>query len=178
MAAALSTSTIETIGGGARLRLVGFVRTLRDNAFRVGLAETRDALRILGSPAAASPTSLKPALRALFAATHSDWTRFDEIFDAYWLGTGMRSTRLIVGQGQKREVTKLLTEPGAAGQGAGLADQLRRADDADASGSSRREGASREETLRKTIWRISLIPMRSTRRTRLPAVSPARCERG
>ena len=58
-------------------------RTLRDNGFKVGLAETRDALAILASPAATRPSSLKPALRALFCATHSDWERFDEIFDAY-----------------------------------------------------------------------------------------------
>ena len=29
---------------GARRRLAGFARTLRDNGFHVGLAETRDAL--------------------------------------------------------------------------------------------------------------------------------------
>ena len=53
---------------------------LRDNGFKVGLAETRDALAILASPAAARPSSLKPALRALFCATRSDWEKFDEIF--------------------------------------------------------------------------------------------------
>ena len=37
---------------GAGRRLAGFVRTLRDNGFRVGLAETGDALVILSSPAA------------------------------------------------------------------------------------------------------------------------------
>jgi len=41
-----------TIGLGLRRRLVGFVRTLRDNGFHVGLAEGRDALRVLASPAA------------------------------------------------------------------------------------------------------------------------------
>ena len=41
---------------------------------------------MLASPAALRPASLKPALRALFCATHSDWERFDEIFDAYWRG--------------------------------------------------------------------------------------------
>jgi uncharacterized protein with von Willebrand factor type A (vWA) domain len=80
----------ETIGASMRRRLAGFARTLRDNGFAVGLAETRDALSILASPAAAQPQLLQPALRALFCATRSDWERFDEIFAAYWLGRGVR----------------------------------------------------------------------------------------
>ncbi len=35
---------------GARRRLAGFARTLRDNGFQVGLAETSDALAVLASP--------------------------------------------------------------------------------------------------------------------------------
>ena len=37
------------IGAATRRRLAGFVRTLRDNGFAVGLAETRDALSVLAS---------------------------------------------------------------------------------------------------------------------------------
>jgi len=79
-----------TIGAKMRRRLAGFARTLRDNGFAVGLAETRDALAILASPAALQPALLRPALRALFCATRSDWERFDEVFAAYWQGRGVR----------------------------------------------------------------------------------------
>ena len=79
-------------GGSPALRA-----RLRDNGFKVGLAETSDALAILTSPAALRPTSLKPALRALFCATHSDWERFDEIFDAFWRGEGMRQRQVLSG---------------------------------------------------------------------------------
>src|SRR5580700_3463967 len=82
---------------GTRRRLAGFARTLRDNGYRVGLAETGDAVAVLASPAALRSTSLKPALRALFCATHSDWERFDEIFDAYWRGEGMRQRHVLSG---------------------------------------------------------------------------------
>src|SRR5215472_18274660 len=81
----------------ARRQLAGFARTLRDNGFRVGLAETRDALQVLTSPAALHPTSLKPAFRALLCTTHSDWERFDEIFDAFWLGRDMRQRQVLTG---------------------------------------------------------------------------------
>src|SRR3984893_9459561 len=82
---------------GTRRRLAGFARTLRDNGFRVGLAETRDALQVLASPAPLRPASLKPALRSLFCATHSDWERFDEIFDAFWRGRDMRQRQVLSG---------------------------------------------------------------------------------
>ena len=72
-------------------RIAEFARLLRQNGFRVGLGETRDALVILGSPASATPASLQSALRALFCATHSDWEKFDEIFRAFWQGRDMRS---------------------------------------------------------------------------------------
>ncbi|HTO83990.1 MAG TPA: VWA domain-containing protein [Methylomirabilota bacterium] len=87
----------ESIGVTLRRRLAGFVRTLRDNGFAIGLAETRDALQILASPAAAHPEQLEPAFRALFCATRADWERFGEIFAAYWLGRGMRRVRPAAG---------------------------------------------------------------------------------
>jgi uncharacterized protein with von Willebrand factor type A (vWA) domain len=85
--------TAGTIGAALRLRLAGFVRTLRANGFTVGLAETRDALDILASPAAVRPALLRPALRALFCAARADWERFDDIFAAYWQGRGQPRPR-------------------------------------------------------------------------------------
>src|SRR4029077_20832985 len=87
----------DPLAAPMRHRLAGFARTLRSHGFRVGLAETSDALAVLASPAALRPASLKPALRALFCATRSDWERFDEIFDAYWRGEGMRQRQILSG---------------------------------------------------------------------------------
>ena len=100
-----------TIAAPMRRRLAGFARTLRDNGFKVGLAETGDALAILTSPAAVQPGSLKPALRALFCATHSDWERFDEIFDAFWRGEGMRARQILSGApGANKAAARKLAE--------------------------------------------------------------------
>jgi uncharacterized protein len=87
----------ESLSAPARRRLASFGTTLRDNGFHIGLAEIRDALAILTSPAAIQPALLKPALRALFCATHSDWERFDEIFDAFWFGRNMRQRQVLSG---------------------------------------------------------------------------------
>jgi uncharacterized protein with von Willebrand factor type A (vWA) domain len=148
----------SAIGAPARRRLAGFARTLRDNGFRVGLAETGDALVVLASPAALKPTSLKPALRALFCATHSDWERFDEIFDAYWRGEGMRQRQVLSGAaGPQQGRARRLAEAHVPQEALGHPDRLERRPDGDdesaAQGRGRREGASRAEVLSTTDLR-------------------------
>ena len=146
--------SVESIGAGARRRLAGFARTLRDNGFKVGLAETRDALAILQSPAGARRSSLKPALRALFAATRSDWERFDEVFDAYWSGTGMRRKATLSGEPAASAAPLRRLGQAAASSPHGLPDHVERRAHADgddaADPGGRREGASRAENLSTT----------------------------
>ncbi len=154
----------EPVGAPARRRLAGFARTLRDNGFKVGLAETGDALAILTSPAAGRASSLKPALRALFCATHSDWERFDEIFDAFWQGRDMRQRHVLKGSpGQNAASTpRRLAEAHVPKDALGLPDRVERRNDADgesaADGRGRREGASRVESLAATDLRHIVDP--------------------
>ncbi|HEY7663966.1 MAG TPA: VWA domain-containing protein [Xanthobacteraceae bacterium] len=143
---------IEGIGPRARTRLAGFARTLRDNGFKIGLAETRDALAVLASPAATRRTALKPALRSLFAGTRSDWERFDEIFDAYWSGRGMRRMQVVSGVPPVGSSASPRTRIGASGQPpSSVADRAERSagggDEGAAGSSARHEGASRAENL-------------------------------
>jgi uncharacterized protein with von Willebrand factor type A (vWA) domain len=147
--AAISTSE-ESIGAPARRRLAGFARTLRDNGFKVGLAETRDALAILTLPGAARPSSLKPALRSLFCATHSDWERFDEIFDAFWQRRGLRQARALAGAATESRVPpRRLAQAGSPMGTPGLPGHVERHNDGHGTGDGRgkREGASRFENL-------------------------------
>jgi uncharacterized protein with von Willebrand factor type A (vWA) domain len=120
---------------------------LRDNGFQVGLAETRDALAILASPAAVRPSLLKPALRALFCATRSDWERFDEIF-----GTPTES----------RTSLRRLAEAREQPQSAGLPDHAEHRSgavaDNRAAGHYRRQGASQAESLEATDLRHIVDP--------------------
>src|ERR1700730_18592426 len=97
MAIAALAKSSEDVGGLTRRRGAAFASTLRDNGFKVGIAETVDALAILTLSLAERPSSLKPALRTLFCATHSDWERFDKIFDAFWLAHGVRRARVLEG---------------------------------------------------------------------------------
>jgi uncharacterized protein with von Willebrand factor type A (vWA) domain len=159
-AAAISTSE-ESIGAPTRRRLAGFARTLRDNGFKVGLAETRDALAILALPAAARPSSLKPALRALFCATHSDWERFDEIFDAFWQRRGLRRARTLSGAAAESRVPpRRRAEAGSPMGTPGLPGHVERHRDGHGTcdGRGKREGASRFENLAGVDLRHMLDP--------------------
>ena len=154
----------EGVGTGTRRQLAGFSRTLRDNGFRVGLAETRDALSILSSPVAVRPSALKPALRALFCATRSDWERFDEIFDAYWKGRGMRRVRTLSGTPTESRISlRRLAEAGKQQESTGLPDHAERrggsGGDHPAAGRHRREGASRAESLETADLRHIVDPV-------------------
>jgi uncharacterized protein len=151
----------EIFGLPTRRRLAGFARTLRDNGFRIGLAETGDALAILGSPAALQPASLKPALRSLFCATHSDWERFDEIFEAFWLGRDMRQRQVVSGGASARRApARRLAQPPVPHDALGLPDRVERHRDGEAAaaGSGRNEGASRAENLAATDLRHVVDP--------------------
>jgi uncharacterized protein len=150
-AAAISEANVG-IGEAMRQKLTDFARTLRDNGFKVGLAETRDALAVLASAAAERSSSLKPALRALFCATHSDWERFDEIFEAFWLARGMRQRTMLSGAPRDGGApARKLAAARAPQERAGLPDhvQRRNGDDGETAGDGRgrREGASRAEAL-------------------------------
>jgi uncharacterized protein with von Willebrand factor type A (vWA) domain len=150
------------LGKALREKLAGFVRTLRANGFATGLAESTDALAILASPLALRPSRLKPALRALFCATRSDWARFDQIFDAHWLGRGRARTRIVAsGATQDRAGQQRLLEGGPPDQARGLPDRIaRRAADGDAASAGRgeHEGASGTERLGTTDMRHVVEP--------------------
>ncbi len=78
-------------------KVAAFAALARDNGFAVGLAESRDALAVLASPAGRRPALLRASLRALFCARREDWLRFDALFDAFWLNVGMRRVQPLAG---------------------------------------------------------------------------------
>src|SRR5262249_17561502 len=169
MILAESSPSVEKVGGPMRERLAGFARTLRDNGFKVGLAETRDALAILTHSVASRPTSLRSAFRSLFCATHSDWERFDEIFDAHWLGFHMRRMHTLSGIAAESRTPARRPSGTVASQGGrgwdrvrskgsmGQPDNVERRKEGDgrgvADGRGRREGASRFENFATTDFR-------------------------
>ena len=159
----VSTSGDERIGAPARRRLAGFARTLRDNGFKVGLAETRDALAILAAPLAARP-SIAEAGAALAV-----------LRDAFRLGALRRDLRRLlagprhssgahacrVRRCESRAPARHLKDVGPRAGTPGLPDHVERRNDGGDSpgdGRGRREGASRFENLASTDLRHIVDP--------------------
>ena len=153
------TLTSEEIGGALRLRLAGFVRSLRDSGFKVGLAETQDALRLLQSPAVRKSHTLKRAFRSLFCGRLSDWKVFDELFDAYWSGKGVKSGVKVSGTSSKKNMKTIreLVDAQGTRQDTIAGDVERQPgeedEDTDDSPSGRREGASIADNLGQVDFR-------------------------
>ena len=150
---AIARNEDRGIGLSTRRRLAGFARILRDNGFRVGLAETRDALAVLASPPAVRASSLQSALRALFCATHSDWEKFDDVFDAFWRGRDMRSARTLSGVNTAKAKAHAIGDAQQTEGLSGQPDRVQRGDAEASGGQARREGASRGENLAATDLR-------------------------
>lgn len=155
----LPLETREDIGAVLRLRLAGFVHSLRDSGFKVGQAETGDAARLLTSSLANRPASLKTAFRSLFCGRLSDWQRFDEVFDAYWLGRGVKSGVKVTGTSRKKGMKTIreLVDAQGARQDTLAGDVERLPGEEDQSSedtpSGRREGASIAENLGQVDFR-------------------------
>lgn len=158
----MSTLRLEThkdVGAVLRERLAGFVRTLRDNGFKVGLAETRDALQLIRTTLVKRPKSLKAAYRCLFCGRQSDWKRFDELFDAYWLERGLKTGVKVTGSSPKKgmkTIRELMDAQGTKQET--LAGDVERQpgeedEDSDDTPTGRREGASIAENLGQVDFR-------------------------
>jgi uncharacterized protein len=86
-------------GPKMRIRLAGFVETLRGAGLAIGHAEVLDAARLLASPLADRPELFRGALKALFCSRHSDLARFDDLFRAFWRGRGSKRATRVSAQG-------------------------------------------------------------------------------
>jgi len=79
--------THPTVAGPAS-RMVGFIDHLRANDFTVGPKETEAALTLLADDRWLPLAQAKLGLRILLACRREEWTRFDDLFEAYWLKRG------------------------------------------------------------------------------------------
>jgi uncharacterized protein with von Willebrand factor type A (vWA) domain len=139
-------------------KLAAFLRTLRDNAFAVGLQEGQDAAALMAAGYAARPTLLRSAFKHLFSARKSDWEKFDGIFDAFWLGKRVKSRSMTFGSAKAANSPSLKSLQDARSQpggGEAATDQIPSGDDApeDRAGEGRMEGASRADNITEVDFR-------------------------
>ncbi|GAB4374803.1 MAG: VWA domain-containing protein [Kiloniellaceae bacterium] len=149
---------------GARLRgrLAGFLALLRDNGFLAGLEETQDCLRLAALMPLDRPSALRAGLRSLCCSRPEEWRRFDDLFDAFWLGAGMKRVTRVIGTPPPSGATRRLAEAGAPGGQLGAPDSVSREGDQGAGNPAdrrgRREGASTAEALSEADLRHVAAP--------------------
>ncbi len=149
---------IDEVSRLVSARLAAFLKTLRDNAFIVGLHEGQDAAALMAAGYAEKPGLLRVAFKHLFSARKSDWDRFDGLFDAFWLGRRVKSRSITTGSAKpaSNPSLKSLQDPQSERAGSETAtDQVPSPDEAaeDRAGEGRMEGASRADNLAEVDFR-------------------------
>jgi uncharacterized protein with von Willebrand factor type A (vWA) domain len=143
-------------------RLSGFLETLRQNGFAVGLAEGLDAASLFAAGFGKSPRLLRSALKHLLCARKSDWQTFDELFDAFWLGRGVKMRATVSGSSPTAapslDTLRRRNERAAGGNAADQYSSNGDGDQQDANGEGRMEGASRAENLAEVDFRKMARP--------------------
>ena len=153
--------TLEEMDEVSRLlsgRLAAFLKTLRANAFAVGLREGQDAAALLAAGYGERPGLLRSAFKHLFSARKSDWEKFDAIFDAFWRGAHVRSRVAAAGgsANARNPSVRTLQDAASAPSPGDALDQIPSADEADPqrrTGAGRAEGASRAENIATVDFR-------------------------
>jgi uncharacterized protein with von Willebrand factor type A (vWA) domain len=95
-------------------RVVEFIRHVRSNNFRVGIAEQVDALKVAEYCYISDKYAFKLGLKALICSDEDDWNKFDEVFDAYWMASNVKqfvqANQSPVAKKKAREQQKQQTE--------------------------------------------------------------------
>jgi uncharacterized protein with von Willebrand factor type A (vWA) domain len=139
---------IDEVSRLVSAKLAAFLKTLRDNAFAVGLQEGQDAAALMAAGYAEKPGLLRSAFKHLFSARKSEWEKFDGIFDAFWLGKRVRSRSVIMGSAKAANNPSLKSLQNSQSQATGseaATDQIPSTDDdapQERAGEGRMEGAS------------------------------------
>ena len=159
----LSPESLSPLAGAQlRGRMAAFLALLRDNGFLAGLEETQDCLRLAALMDLDRPAPLRAGLRSLCCSRPEEWRRFDELFDAFWLGAGMKRVTRVIGTPPPSGATRRLAEAGAPGGSLGSPDSVSREGDEGAGNPAdrrgRREGASTAESLSETDLRHVASP--------------------
>lgn len=157
-------------------RVTGFMAHLRLNGLAVGPAETAAALDYLARTPWQSVGAVRDALRILLTGRKSEWERFDDLFEAYWLGRGRARSATVPataagGAKPSRSATQFWSmssgaDVGAAGasSSAGLRSDTDAGADGDESASHpthTRVAGSRAQSLRRVDLRYMADPQQS-----------------
>jgi uncharacterized protein with von Willebrand factor type A (vWA) domain len=75
----------EEPGNTLVIRILEFVRFIRENDFQIGVQEELDALIVAKHCNVMDQKRLHWGLRSLLCTNNNEWTRFDKLFSLFWL---------------------------------------------------------------------------------------------
>ena len=154
-------------------KLAAFLRTLRDNAFAVGLREGQDAAALMATGYAQQPGLLRSAFKHLFSARKADWERFDGLFDAFWLGKRARSRSTVSGSAtpQNNPAVRSLQDAAAqaGGTGGGRPDSAPVTNPAPTSEAAKAAWKAPQRPKTSPTWISGKSPIRSRWRRPMPS---------
>ena len=81
------------VPGQLTRRVAGFQAFMRGHGYQTGIPEAVDALKLAHRVTITDRRRLRASLRSLLCSGQSEWTRFDDLFDAYWLPPNRRVLR-------------------------------------------------------------------------------------
>lgn len=155
------TEAMSAEGDKIVARLTDFVKMLRTQSFAIGARETEDAAKLLASDMGVRPAYVRQALKSLFSARRGDWSKFDGLFDAFWLNRGVKSsvrTNARSPSANSVDPRERSSKPGQEqGAAPGLSEQVPASggqdEESERSGLGRMEGASRIASIAATDFR-------------------------
>lgn len=140
----MSSAAEVTLQSPVVQRVTGFMRLVRDNDFSAGVAETLDAQQLIAACGLDQPQQIRWGLRSLVCGDHSQWQRFDELFDSYWLPANATALQGVSGAAGG--------QPRAREEGGGASEAMADSGDgvaADADPGGAQSGASAQELLQR-----------------------------
>lgn len=143
----------EPLGGNLLVeRMAGFVGWLRGHGFKIGVAESLDALRVAEYCTLQDSQRLRWGLKSLLCGHGEEWRRFDRLFEAYWL-PATRNASAVSSNAVRLGGLDSSFGNGRQG-GASETDRPQAGDDSDAAPGGARGGASARETTATTDFRF------------------------
>lgn len=125
---------------GPAARMAGFTAHLRANGFRLGVEETRLALRALTHVEASRPDVARATLKSVCTGCKDEAAQFDALFDSFWMDMGRVRQKVIPKPRPQNPSENVHSSRDAAGLDGGSAGQSNAPDDGDGAAEQDGEG--------------------------------------
>jgi len=146
----------EEPGNTLVIRILEFVRFIRENDFQIGVQEELDALIVAKHCNVMDQKRLHWGLRSLLCTNNNEWKRFDKLFSLFWL-QHLKRTNYIQGSSPGGKLSKHAVNQNSGEskdiKGVDRAQQDAESDESIGQGGTR-SGASQRETHLQTDFRF------------------------